>query len=78
MENEASNPRHVIEAAKEIRQAAAGSNDNGPASQREQISIVINLGSDVGDRIERTFDVTPKTPQLELDLGGKPDGNEWG
>jgi hypothetical protein len=71
-ENVASNPRLIIEAAKEIRQAAAGSGDDGP-SARETISIVINLGNDVGDRIERTFDVKPR--QLDLDLESKSDGD---
>jgi hypothetical protein len=31
MESEASSPRHVIEAAKEIRQVAAGNSDDGPS-----------------------------------------------
>ena len=38
MENAASNPRHVIEAAKEIRQVAAGNSDDGPTSQGDKIS----------------------------------------
>jgi hypothetical protein len=44
MENAASNPRHVIEAAKEIRQVAAGNSDDKGSSQGKKFSIVINLG----------------------------------
>ena len=73
MESVSSNPRHVIEAAKEIRQVAAGNSDDHP-SKGEMFSIVINLGSDHVERHE--FDVTPK-PQPDLNLEDKPDGNEW-
>ena len=55
-----SNARHKIDAIRELRATATGSDGEGPTSQGEKFSIVINLGSDVGDRIERTFDVTPK------------------
>jgi hypothetical protein len=76
-ENQASNPRHVIEAAKEIRQVAAGNSDDKGSPQGEKFSIVINLGADHIERYE--VDVTPnKSQQLELDPEGKPDGNEWG
>lgn len=69
-----SNPRHKIDAIRELRATAAGSDDS-PASRGEVFSIVINLGADGSDHIERhEFDVTPK-PQLDLE--GKPDGNEW-
>ena len=61
------------------RATVAGNNGEGPTSQGEKFSIIMNLGSDVGDHIEKTFDITPKkAKQLELDLEGKPDGNEWG
>jgi hypothetical protein len=76
-ENQASSPRHVIEAAKEIRAVAAGNSADRP-SQTEKFVIQINLGADHIERYE--VDVTPnKSRQLELDgLEGKPDGNEWG
>jgi hypothetical protein len=76
MESEASSAKHVIEAAKEIRQVATGGSDGSPASQGEKFSITINLGADV-ERYE--FDVTPnKAKQLEPDHpDDKPDGN-WG
>lgn len=71
-----SNARHKIDAIRELRATAAGSDGDGPASQTEKFSIVINLGA---DRIERhEFDVTPNKPQLELNLEGDPNGNEWG
>ena len=44
MESEASNPRHVIEASKEIRAVAGGGSEKGPAPG-ELFSIVINLGN---------------------------------
>ena len=68
-----SNARHKIDAIRELRATAAGGDGEGP-SKGELFSIVINLGSDVGDRIEKTFDITPKPPELE----DKIDGNDWG
>ena len=75
MESEASSPRHIIEAAKEIRQVAAGGSDGSPASQGERFVITINLGSDT-EKYE--FDVTPnKAKQLDHPEG-KPDDGNWG
>ena len=69
-----SNPRHKIDALKELRATASGSDGEGP-SKGELFSIVINLGSDIGDRIEKTFDMPKSTPpQLEDNV----DGNDWG
>jgi len=73
-ENQDSNPRHIIEAAKEIRQVAAGNSDDKSSAQGEKFSIIINLGGDV-EKYE--VDITPK-PQIDLALDlEKPDGNEW-
>jgi hypothetical protein len=71
MENQASNPRHVIEAAKEIRAVAAGGATDHP-SQTEKFMIVLNLGSDHIERHE--VDITPK-PQVDLE---RDDGDQWG
>jgi hypothetical protein len=74
MDNEQASPRHRIEAAKEIRQVAAGHSDDGP-SQGEKFSIVINLGADSVERYE--FDVTPNKQLAPDHPEDKPDGNEW-
>jgi hypothetical protein len=71
-ENQASNPRHVIEAAKEIRQVAAGNSDDKGPSQGEKFSIIINLGSDHVERHE--VDITPK-PRVNLE---QEDNGNWG
>jgi len=76
MENEASSPRHVIEAAKEIRQVAAGNSDDGPSQGGERFVITINLGSDT-ERYE--FDATPnKARPLEPDHPDDKPGENWG
>jgi hypothetical protein len=66
-----SNPRHKIEAIKELRQAAtAGSSTDNP-TQGEKFLITINLGTDCVERYE--FDIAPNKPsQLEE----KPDVDE--
>ena len=46
MENALSNPRHVIEASKELRATAAGSSDSDSPTDSEKFFIVINLGDD--------------------------------
>jgi hypothetical protein len=64
------NPRHRIEAIKELRATATGGKDDHAASG-EKFTIVINLGEDAVERFE--FDHTPKpAPQVE-EL--KDDGN---
>ena len=73
-----SNARHKIDAIRELRATANGGDGEGPTSQGEKFSIIINLGSDVGDRIEKTFDMPKKPVQLEMDLENKDDGNGWG
>jgi hypothetical protein len=72
MENAASNPRHIIEAAKEIRQVAAGDRDDRGSSQGEKFSIIINLGDDCIERHE--VDITPK-PRVDLE---QEDNGNWG
>ena len=70
----AANDRHKIDALRELRTTAHGSSDgDGPASKGELFSIVINLGSDVSDRIEKVFD-KPRAPVLEDD----GNGDQWG
>ena len=72
IQNNENSPRHKIDAIRELRATASGGDGEGPTSQGEKFSIIINLGSDVGDRIEKTFDITPnKAKQLELSLGGE-------
>jgi hypothetical protein len=52
LRNEAISPRHRIEAAKELRQVAAGAREN--AATGEKFSIVIDLGGDY--RLVREFE----------------------
>jgi hypothetical protein len=74
----ADSPRHQIDAIRELRATATGGDGDGP-SQTEKFNIIINLSADGTNHTERhEFDVTPKAKQLDLDLEGKPDGNEWG
>jgi hypothetical protein len=56
-------PRHRIEAAKEIRQVAAGSSSADSRAGGEKFLITINLGEDCV--VHHEFDVTPKPKQLE-------------
>ena len=66
-----SNPRHKIEAIKELRATANGGSEKGPAPG-ELFSIVINLGSDHVEKYE--VDITPK-PQVDLK---QEDNGNWG
>jgi predicted component of type VI protein secretion system len=71
MDSETSNPRHVIEAAKEIRAVATAGNGADNPMKGELFSIVINLGEDCVTRKE--FDLAPdKARRLEE----KSDGDE--
>jgi hypothetical protein len=69
MSDTCASPRHRIEAAKEIRQVAAGSSADSPA-EGEKFIININLGEDCV--VHHEFDVTPKPKQLE----NEPDADE--
>jgi hypothetical protein len=62
MSDACASPRHRIEAAKEIRQVAAGSSADSPA-EGEKFFITINLGEDCV--VHHEFDVAPKPKQLE-------------
>jgi hypothetical protein len=70
LENELSSPRHVIEAAKELRATANGNGDSDSPTKGELFSIVINLGADCV--VQHEFELTPKPIQLE----DKPDADE--
>jgi len=59
MSNEHSNPRHKIEAIKELRATATGGSGDGRAADSEKFTIVINLGEDHVERFETT--ISPKT-----------------
>ena len=71
MENELSNPRHVIEASKELRATAAGSGDSDSPTNSEKFLIVINLGEDCVVRQE--VDLVPKK---SIQIEGEPDVDE--
>jgi hypothetical protein len=63
MSGASSNPRHKIEAFKELRHTAIDSNSDGStADSNEKFTIVINLGSDT-EVYEKT--ITPKPPTIE-------------
>jgi hypothetical protein len=63
LRNEAISPRHRIEAAKELRQVAAGSREHMSASERFVISI--ELGEDC--RVVKEFEQTSRIPNEEGD-----------
>jgi shikimate kinase len=68
-----SNPRHKIEAIKELRVTATGGGGDHPAAAGEKFTIIINLGADTVERFE--FDHTPK-PQVDLERNDN--GDQWG
>ena len=68
-----SNPRHKIEAIKELRVTATGGGGDHPAAAGEKFTITINLGADTVERFE--FDHTPK-PQVDLERNDN--GDQWG
>jgi hypothetical protein len=70
MSDACASPRHRIEAAKEIRQVAAGSSADSP-TEGEKFSIIINLGADCVERYDFNL-AADKARQLEE----KPDGDE--
>jgi hypothetical protein len=70
MSDERASPRHRIEAAREIRQVAIGSEDESTAEATERFTITINLGADVEPF---KLDVDPKdirhnTKQIESEI----------
>jgi hypothetical protein len=79
MENESANPRHVIEAAKEIRTVASGGSSGDRPAETERFVIRIDLSADGTGHIE-TYDKPMKIdvsdgdgPDNLLPLKGKPD-----
>jgi hypothetical protein len=73
MTAEASNPRHAIDAAKELRAVATGGGSGDhPTSAGEKFVITINMGADT-ERFE--FDAPKSAPQVDLEQKG--DGNKW-
>ena len=68
-----SNPRHKIEAIKELRATANGGSDTHSTAAGDKFQITIVLSGDV-EKYEA--DITPKkSPQIDLE---QDDGNQWG
>jgi hypothetical protein len=65
MSDAKASPRHRIEAAREIRQVAIGTDgaESTPADAAEKFTIIFNLGADHVEKIEKMIDHRPK--QLE-------------
>jgi hypothetical protein len=61
-------PRHRIEAARELRQAATGQ-DIAQTQDKENFVVIINLGLEKPIRIEK--EIEHRAPSLELDNGDK-------
>ena len=66
-----SNPRHKIEAIRELRTTASVGSEKGPA-QGENFSIVINLGNDHVEKYEVELN---QKPQLDLE---RDNDDQWG
>jgi hypothetical protein len=73
MENQASNPRHIIEAAKEIRQVAAGGDSASHPTKSDMFIIKIDLTAGGGD-VETYSKAINSNNRIPLE--GKPDDNE--
>jgi hypothetical protein len=63
MSDAAANPRHRIEAAKEMRQIAIPGSDK-PADQRERFVIHINFGT---QKVHRDIELTPVKQEIECE-----------
>jgi hypothetical protein len=81
-ENASSNPRYVIEAAKEIRQVAIGGDSANHPRESERFIIKIDLSADGQPHVE-TFDKSIKVDARDgedstdlIPLEGKSDGNK--
>jgi hypothetical protein len=70
MSTPSSNPRHRIEAIKELRATATGGSGDHPAASGERFTITINLGEDRTERFE--FDHPPK-PQVDIEQNDNGD-----
>jgi hypothetical protein len=62
MDDTSANPRHRIEAAREIRATATGGGADEKAPDTEKFVITFNLGADHVERIEKTISVKPSPP----------------
>jgi hypothetical protein len=58
-----SHPKHKIEAFKELRHTAIGSDSTDRLPESEKFSIVINLGADHIEHYAKT--ITPRPPTIE-------------
>ena len=70
-ENQSSNPRHIIEAAKEIRATAAVSSGTDRPAGTEMFIIKIDLSAGGGP-----VETYEKTINIDTPSEGKPDGTE--
>jgi hypothetical protein len=80
-ENASSNPRHIIEAAKEIRQVAAGGDNAGRPTESDRFIIRIDLTAGGGDVeiYDKMLKIDPTdgdSPNNLIPLEGKSDGSE--
>jgi len=64
MSDQQANPRHRIEASRELRATATGGGDESPAGASELFSIVFHLGADV-ERLEKVITPKPTPPVIE-------------
>jgi hypothetical protein len=79
MDSENSNPRHVIEAAKEIRAVATAGRESDRATGSERFVIRIDLSADGGAHVEeKTINIDVSNGDSPIPSEGKNDGNEWG
>jgi hypothetical protein len=74
MTNEQSNPRHKIEAFKELRQTASIGDGAEERSNSDRFVITINLGADVVEHYNKSIeinphDVSPDDITINLDEG---------
>jgi hypothetical protein len=75
MTDEHSNPRHKIEAIKELRQTALGDGKTEAPANADKFIITIDLGAGRVERYEK--DITP-VKQLPPAAKIKPDNADWG
>jgi hypothetical protein len=81
-ENQSTNPRHVIEAAREIRQVATGGDNPDRPADSDRFIIRIDLSGDGAPHIEeynksKKIDVSDGDAPNNLLEGGKPDADAW-
>ena len=82
-ENQSANPRHAIEAAKEIRQIATGGDNTNRSRDSERFIIRIDLSADGQPHVEEynksiAVDVSDEDgPNNLIPLEGKPNDDQW-